>query len=176
MRLGLGLANLGPSAQQAQRGRRALYLPYISPTSPPPDLCTHVSRLSVGVGPVNAKIAEIRKHLGTLRQRHISILGLGLRLGLGLANPNPNPNQASPELRAKPPRHTRSASAAPGHPTDETRHVHIPSPRVRTACTAEESAAEESAAFPPGAAEEAAAGGESAGSGRTLAAKRSAQL
>lgn len=41
-----------------------------------------LSRLSVGVGPVNAKIAEIRKHLGTLRQRYISIWQLVLLAGL----------------------------------------------------------------------------------------------
>ena len=43
---------------------------------------TRLSRLSVGVGPVNAKIAEIRKHLGTLRQRYISIWQLVLLAGL----------------------------------------------------------------------------------------------
>ena len=36
----------------------------------------------MGVGPVNAKIAEIRKHLGTLRQRYISIWQLVLLAGL----------------------------------------------------------------------------------------------
>ena len=41
-----------------------------------------LSRLSVGVGPVNANIAKIRKHLGTLRRRYISIWQLVLLAGL----------------------------------------------------------------------------------------------
>ena len=36
------------------------------------------SRLSLGVGPVNANITKIRKHLGTLRRRYISIWQLVL--------------------------------------------------------------------------------------------------